>query len=95
MNALTSLVALDANDHDSGRQQRADIRSNMFVMAVLYCDGCSAPVRIRNLSRSGALIESAVIPPDGAHPTWPRQRAPAATSSTARQSRRYQVRRFD
>lgn len=37
----------------------------MFVVAVLYADGGSAPARIRNMSRNGALIECAAIPPDG------------------------------
>ena len=37
----------------------------MFVVAVLYADGGSAPARIRNMSRSGALIECAAIPPEG------------------------------
>lgn len=45
---------------------RLDSRSNIFVMAALYAAGCSVtPVRVRNLSRTGALIESADVPPPG------------------------------
>jgi hypothetical protein len=35
----------------------------MFVMATIYAGRGSAPVKIRNLSTSGALIEGARIPP--------------------------------
>ena len=41
-------------------------RSNVFVIATLYSRGGSAPVRIRNLSPCGALIEGAVLPLPGA-----------------------------
>ncbi|MDQ3143787.1 MAG: PilZ domain-containing protein [Pseudomonadota bacterium] len=40
-------------------------RTNMFIAAVLHAAGGSCPVRIRNLSRSGALVEAAVLPPPG------------------------------
>ena len=64
MTALTPLLVPDAPHDADPAHQRADVRSNMFVTAVLYCDGSSAPVRIRNMSRGGALIECAVIPPE-------------------------------
>jgi hypothetical protein len=38
-------------------------RTNMFVLATLYAGGASAPVKIRNLSPTGALIEGKRIPP--------------------------------
>lgn len=63
MSALTPMLAPEAPHDGNEAQQRADVRSNMFVMAVLYCAGGSAPARVRNMSRGGALIESAVIPP--------------------------------
>lgn len=45
---------------------RLDSRSNIFVMAALYAKGQSVtPVRVRNLSRMGALIESAELPLPG------------------------------
>jgi hypothetical protein len=47
--------------HD-GRQQA---RTHFFVSATLYGDAGSTPVTIRNMSRSGALIEAAVLPEVG------------------------------
>ena len=44
---------------------RLEARSNIFVMAALYTDRGSTPVRIRNMSRSGALVEAAVLPVAG------------------------------
>lgn len=40
-------------------------RSNVFVIATLYCAAGSSPVRVRNLSRSGALVEGSVLPLPG------------------------------
>ena len=37
----------------------------MFVTGTLYASGGSTPVRIRNLSRRGALVEAATLPPAG------------------------------
>lgn len=44
-------------------EHRIEPRSNLFVIATLYVGGGSAPVRVRNMSRSGALIEGATLPP--------------------------------
>lgn len=45
---------------------RLESRSNVFVMAVLYADTrIGTPVRVRNISSTGALIEGAVLPPVG------------------------------
>lgn len=63
MTALTPLLAPDAV-YDPAAHQRAEVRNNVFVSAVLHTDGGSVPVRIRDMSRGGALIESAVIPPE-------------------------------
>ncbi len=41
-------------------------RTNVFVMATLYFDGGSAPVKIRNISSLGALVEGPHIPVQGA-----------------------------
>jgi hypothetical protein len=65
MTKLSPLLALDADPHSEAAHQRADARNNMFVTAVLYGDRGPAPVRIRNMSRSGALIESTEIPAEG------------------------------
>lgn len=48
---------------DEGRK---DPRSHLFVAATLYSDLGSVPVRIRNMSQSGALIEASVVPDPGA-----------------------------
>lgn len=45
-----------------GRQQA---RTHLFVAATLYADGSSMPVKIRNMSQSGALIEAAELPDVG------------------------------
>lgn len=48
-------------------EQRAERRSNLFVIAALYGEGASAPitVRIRNLSPGGALVEGPELPDVG------------------------------
>lgn len=50
-------------------QETADVRSaarkNMFLAAVLCGAGGRSPVKIRNMSRSGAMIETAVLPAPG------------------------------
>jgi hypothetical protein len=47
---------------------RIGSRSNIFVMAALYSAGRSVtPLRVRNISTTGALIEAAVLPPSGTH----------------------------
>ncbi len=44
---------------------RADARSNLFVTAALYSATASAPVRIRNMSRRGAMVEGGILPGEG------------------------------
>lgn len=41
------------------------VRTNMFVMATIFAGSGSAPVRIRDLSPDGALIEGGVLPHPG------------------------------
>ena len=43
-------------------EARLDRRSNVFLSAVLEFGGSSHGVRIRNLSRLGALLDGAVLP---------------------------------
>lgn len=51
----------------SASELRLESRSNIFVMAALYTGNrAPAPVRIRNLSRTGALVEANVLPSPGA-----------------------------
>ena len=57
MTALTPLLAPDAAFDAARARQRAEMRSNMFVAAMLYGADGSVAVRIRNMSRGGALIE--------------------------------------
>jgi hypothetical protein len=51
---------------DDSQNLRLDPRSNVFLGAVLYAGSKSCPVRIRNLSASGALIDGPNLPNDGA-----------------------------
>jgi hypothetical protein len=44
---------------DEGRRQP---RTHLFVAATLYCGGGAAPVRIRNMSPSGVLVEGPALP---------------------------------
>jgi hypothetical protein len=53
-------------DTTPGPEHRLEPRSNIFVIATLYGADGSAPVRIRNMSRNGALVEGGVLPPVGA-----------------------------
>jgi hypothetical protein len=45
---------------------RVESRNNIFVIAVLDLDcGSATPVRVRNLSQNGALVEASVLPEAG------------------------------
>jgi hypothetical protein len=50
------MATASASDH------RLELRNNIFVMAALYASGGTTPVRVRNMSRGGALIEAAALP---------------------------------
>lgn len=41
----------------NAREQRGALRSSLYIAASLYCDNVSCPVKIRNISSAGALIE--------------------------------------
>ena len=58
MNTATSAIA----SLDEGRKHP---RTHLFVAATIYSDKGAVPVRIRNMSPSGALIECADIPEPG------------------------------
>lgn len=45
---------------------RGTARSNMFLAAVLEGPGFSGPVKVRNMSSAGALVEAACLPDTGA-----------------------------
>lgn len=48
-------------DHDL----RGQPRTSLYLAAVLYCDGSSSVVKIRNISPDGALLEADLLPPAG------------------------------
>lgn len=48
-----------------GCEAQREPRTNVFVMAAIYAEAGSTPVKVRNVSPGGALIEGAVIPPPG------------------------------
>lgn len=50
-------------DHTEGR---AEPRTNLFVAATIATDAMSGPVRLRNISPSGAKVEAAELPGVGA-----------------------------
>lgn len=47
-------------------RSRREPRTNLFAMATVYSDSGSTPVKVRNLSSTGARIEGAVLPTAGA-----------------------------
>ena len=46
-------------------EHRLESRNNIFVMATVYAAGGPTPVRVRNMSQGGALVEAAGLPPAG------------------------------
>ncbi len=46
-------------------ESRLSARTNLFVMAAIFAGLGSEPVKVRNLSANGALIEGAVLPEPG------------------------------
>lgn len=51
---------------ESGSDNRSEGRSNVFLTAALETAAGSAPVRIRNLSSVGALVDGTTLPAVGA-----------------------------
>jgi hypothetical protein len=56
------LEKVDTIDPERAPEARAAQRSNMFLAAVLQGPGFSAPVKVRNMSATGALVEAAAVP---------------------------------
>jgi len=46
-------------------ESRGGHRSNVFLAATLVVAGASMPVRVRNISARGALIDGGKLPPEG------------------------------
>lgn len=53
-------------DQSSNAQNRKSRRSNVLMAASLELSGTSLPVRLRNLSVEGALVEGDKLPVEGA-----------------------------
>ena len=53
-------------DESSNTQNRKTRRSNVLMSASLELSGTSLPVKLRNLSADGALVEGDKLPVDGA-----------------------------
>lgn len=50
----------------SDSDNRSQNRSNVFLSASLLVDATSVPVRVRNMSRRGALLDGSSLPESGA-----------------------------
>lgn len=53
-------------DQSSASQNRKNRRSNVLMSASLELSGTSVPVKLRNLSAEGALVEGDKLPVEGA-----------------------------
>jgi hypothetical protein len=53
-------------DESSNSQNRKNRRSNVLMSASLELSGTSVPVKLRNLSAEGALVEGEKLPVEGA-----------------------------
>src|SRR5512139_383211 len=60
---LISLVSMDQSNNAQNRKSR---RSNVLMSASLELSGTSLPVKLRNLSAEGALVEGDKLPIEGA-----------------------------
>ncbi|MGQ0590786.1 MAG: PilZ domain-containing protein [Sphingosinicella sp.] len=64
----------DSLPEDAGRREnRCSPRPNLLLAATIEADGLKAPVRIRNLSERGALVEGPALPGVGARVMLRRQ----------------------
>ncbi|MFL6758705.1 hypothetical protein [Sphingomonas sp.] len=58
-------MAIQAMEPEQERRAGTDSRSNIFVVATIASAEAFGPVRVRNMSPYGALIEAAVLPAAG------------------------------
>ena len=66
MSLFAPLVLPDPDrDSSSANQKRRDSRNNLFVVAALLSESAAGPVRIRNISPAGALVEGGALPAAG------------------------------
>ena len=73
---------------DAPPDGRKQIRTHLFVAATLYTADGSTPVRIRNMSQFGALIESTDLPGVGNHIKLKRGRLSVAGRIAWREARK-------
>ena len=71
--SFTSCVYAQSMDESSTTQNRRQRRSNVLMAAALEFAGMSMPVKLRNLSSDGALVEGEKLPVEGADITFKRQ----------------------
>lgn len=64
-NANLKLVPVLPADAENDLELRAGPRTAMFVAATCVSFDRVQPVRVRNMSRDGALLEGAVLPGEG------------------------------
>lgn len=81
-----------ARQIDPTPEGRRQPRTHLFVAATLHADASSSPVRIRNMSQSGALIEAPVLPEPGSAVTLRRGQLQARGSIAWRVDNRAGVR---
>ncbi len=81
-----------AQQIDPASEGRHQTRTHLFVAATIYADSGSTPVKIRNMSQSGVLIEGAVLPDVGERITLKRGRLHATGWITWRVERKAGVR---
>ena len=62
-------------DQSSNSQNRKARRSNVLMAASLELSGTSLPVKLRNLSAEGALVEGDKLPVEGASIALPQGRS--------------------
>jgi hypothetical protein len=59
----TTKMPTSVQSHAS--DERGSLRASLYLAAVLYFDGSSSLVKIRNISSTGALVEGKLIPTSG------------------------------
>ena len=62
---MQALTALPAEPDERAADERGEGRSNIFLVATIYAAQGSGPVRIRNMSPGGALVEGGALPSEG------------------------------
>jgi hypothetical protein len=60
-------------DQSSAAQNRKSRRSPVLLTATIEVRGTQLPVKLRNLSEEGALIEGAPLPPEGTETVFERK----------------------